>query len=149
MQCPSTDVFIIRCKHNNDVLVHTRAHSLYMQLRLGTRSNNINNIARTARMPVERYASEYNMRHGRRGMAIIFNHEHFEVMSLKARAGTNVDCENLRNTLDRLHFDVVVYKDYRFSEIQHQIETSKYYFAPLLSNMYICSCVWKCARVIV
>lgn len=75
-------------------------------------------------MPVERYASEYNMKHGKRGMAIIFNHEHFEVMSLKARAGTNVDCENLRNTLDRLHFDVTVLKDLRFSEIQHHIEQS-------------------------
>lgn len=76
-------------------------------------------------MPVERYASEYNMKHGKRGMAIIFNHEHFEVMSLKARAGTNVDCENLRNTLDRLHFDVTVLKDLRFSDIQHHIEQSK------------------------
>lgn len=77
-------------------------------------------------MPVERYASEYNMKHGKRGMAIIFNHEHFEVMSLKARAGTNVDCENLRNTLDRLHFDVTVLKDLRFSEIQHHIEQSNW-----------------------
>lgn len=75
-------------------------------------------------MPVERYASEYNMKHGKRGMAIIFNHEHFEVMSLKPRAGTNVDCENLRNTLDRLHFDVTVLKDLRFSDMQHHIEQS-------------------------
>lgn len=90
-------------------------------------SNNSSNIiSRVARMPVERYASEYNMKHGKRGMAIIFNHEHFEVMSLKARAGTNVDCENLRNTLDRLHFDVTVLKDLRFSDIQHHIEQCKF-----------------------
>lgn len=89
-------------------------------------NNSPNSISRVARMPVERYASEYNMKHGKRGMAIIFNHEHFEVMSLKPRAGTNVDCENLRNTLDRLNFDVTVLKDLRFSDIQHHIEQSKF-----------------------
>lgn len=90
-------------------------------------SNNHSNLARVANMPVERYASEYNMKHGKRGMAIIFNHEHFEVLSLKSRAGTNVDCENLKNTLDRLHFDVTVYKDYRFNEIQQKIEECKWW----------------------
>lgn len=43
-------------------------------------------------------------------------------MSLKSRTGTNVDCENLRQTLDLLHFDVHIYKDLRFTEIQQQIE---------------------------
>jgi hypothetical protein len=38
-----------------------------------------------ARMPVERYASEYNMQHLKRGYAIIFNHENFEIPSLKSR----------------------------------------------------------------
>lgn len=77
-------------------------------------------------MPVERYASEYNMKHVRRGMAIIFNHEHFDIQSLKSRTGTNVDCENLRNTLDRLQFDVVVHKDLRYGDIQQKIEECKY-----------------------
>lgn len=76
-------------------------------------------------MPVERYASEYNMKHSKRGMAIIFNHEHFEIMSLKSRTGTNVDCENLRHTLDRLQFEVVVHKDLRYCEIQQEIEKCK------------------------
>lgn len=77
-------------------------------------------------MPVERYASEYNMNHSKRGLAIIFNHEHFDVMSLKSRAGTNVDCENLKNTLERLHFDVTVLKDQRFNDIQSYVEESKF-----------------------
>lgn len=85
-------------------------------------SNNNPNLARFARMPVERYASQYNMSHGKRGLAIIFNHEHFDIMSLKSRAGTNVDCEKLRDTLDRLHFEVTVHRDLCYSEIQQQIE---------------------------
>lgn len=75
-------------------------------------------------MPAERYAVEYNMKHNKRGIAIIFNHEHFDVMSLKSRAGTNVDCERLRITLERLHFDVIVHKDLRFDDIKDQIEQS-------------------------
>lgn len=77
-------------------------------------------------MPVDRYAAEYNMRHNKRGMAIIFNHEHFEIMSLKSRTGTNVDCENLRHTLEHLQFDVVVYKDLRYGDIQQKIEERKH-----------------------
>lgn len=74
-------------------------------------------------MPVERYACEYNMKHNKRGMAIILNHEHFEVMSLKSRTGTNVDCENLRHALEHLHFDTTVLKDLRYTEIQSHIES--------------------------
>lgn len=80
-----------------------------------------NNHAKDATMPVERYASEYNMNHVHRGMAIIFNHENFELSSLKARAGTNVDCENLQKTLTYLHFNVKVYKDFTLGQIQKLI----------------------------
>lgn len=73
-------------------------------------------------MPVERYASEYNMKHLKRGMAIIFNHENFEIPSLKSRAGTNVDCENLYQALTHLNFEVSLYKDLKLREIQSQIE---------------------------
>jgi len=79
--------------------------------------------AKFAQMPVERYASHYNMKHNKRGIAIIFNHEHFEIMSLKSRTGTNVDCENLRHALETLNFDTQVYKDLRFNEIQREVET--------------------------
>ncbi|XP_023164047.1 caspase [Drosophila hydei] len=76
-----------------------------------------------AKMVTDRHAAEYNMRHKNRGMAIIFNHEHFTVQSLKARAGTNVDCENLSRVLKQLDFDVSVYKDCRYQEI---LSTIKY-----------------------
>lgn len=88
--------------------------------------NNANN-ARFARMPTERYASEYNMRHNKRGMAIIFNHEHFDIPSLKSRTGTNVDCENLRHSLEYLQFDVIVYKDMRYADIHQKIEEREYF----------------------
>lgn len=76
-------------------------------------------------MPVDRYASEYNMKHTRRGMAIIFNHEHFDIQSLKSRTGTNVDCENLKNTLERLSFDVTVHRDKRYNEIIDAVDRCK------------------------
>ncbi|XP_030388468.1 caspase-1 isoform X1 [Scaptodrosophila lebanonensis] len=75
-----------------------------------------------ARMPVDRYASEYNMNHKNRGKALIFNHELFDIPSLKARSGTNVDCEELRKALKRLDFDVSVHKDCKFREILEHIE---------------------------
>uniref|UniRef100_A0A182N1J2 Caspase n=1 Tax=Anopheles dirus TaxID=7168 RepID=A0A182N1J2_9DIPT len=75
-----------------------------------------------ARMPVERYASDYNMNHKRRGLALIFNHENFDVLQLKARAGTNVDCENLTTALKDLDFEVRVHKDLKLRELQREIE---------------------------
>jgi len=79
-----------------------------------------------AKMPAARFASEYNMNHAKRGIALIFNHEHFDFPSLKSRAGTNVDCENLSNTLRNLHFDVSIFKDFKQQEIMEQIsEVSK------------------------
>ncbi|BFG06234.1 caspase-1 [Drosophila madeirensis] len=75
-----------------------------------------------ARMPVERYASEYNMNHKHRGQAMIFNHEFFEIPTLRARAGTNVDAEELRKSFKRLGFDVSVYKDCKWQSIRDQIQ---------------------------
>lgn len=77
---------------------------------------------KVARMPVERYASEYNMSHSKRGTALIFNHEVFEIPSLKPRAGTNVDCDNLCKALSAIHFDVKLYKDLRLRDMMQRIE---------------------------
>lgn len=92
-----------------------------------THANSSNNThaARVANMPVERYASEYNMKHTSRGMAIIFNHEHFDIQSLKSRTGTNVDCENLKNTLERLSFEVTVHRDMRYNDIMDAVDRCK------------------------
>jgi caspase-like apoptosis-related cysteine protease len=75
-----------------------------------------------AKMPAARFASEYNMNHPKRGIALIFNHENFDIPSLKSRAGTNVDCENLSNTLKNLHFNVSIFKDFKQMEMMHEID---------------------------
>ncbi|XP_017847132.1 caspase [Drosophila busckii] len=75
-----------------------------------------------AKMVTDRHAAEYNMRHKNRGMALIFNHEHFDVPTLKSRAGTNVDCENLSRVLKQMDFDVTVHKDCRYKEILRTVE---------------------------
>lgn len=78
-------------------------------------------------MPTQRYASEYNMNHSKRGYALIFNHEHFDMPSLKSRAGTNVDCENLMDSLKSLHFDVSMYKDCKLNEMLSEVNNGKIY----------------------
>lgn len=77
-------------------------------------------------MPVQRFAAEYNMGHSKRGMAIIFNHEHFQSKSLTPRTGTNSDCRKMRDALNQLQFDVVVHKDLRYDEIQDICGKCKY-----------------------
>ncbi|KAH0552661.1 caspase-1-like [Cotesia glomerata] len=73
--------------------------------------------------PTEKYASHYNMSHPKRGFAIIFNHEFFNVSnSLKPRTGTNVDCENLIATLKSLAFDVFDYHNLNHRDIVKHLE---------------------------
>ncbi|XP_014208798.1 caspase-1-like [Copidosoma floridanum] len=72
--------------------------------------------------PTERYATHYNMNHGKRGLAIIFNHEFFNVSHLKPRCGTNIDCENLTNTLKSLGFDVNDFHNYTHKDIHKYLE---------------------------
>ncbi|KAK2580379.1 hypothetical protein KPH14_006134 [Odynerus spinipes] len=67
--------------------------------------------------PTERYATHYNMDHPKRGLAIIFNHEHFFINHLKSRSGTNVDCDNLKATLECLGFEVKVYSNYTSKDV--------------------------------
>lgn len=42
-------------------------------------------------------------------------------LHLRFRAGTNVDSENLSNTLRNLHFDVSIYKDFKNNEMMQEI----------------------------
>lgn len=75
-----------------------------------------------ARMPVERYASEYNMSHKHRGVALIFNHEFFDIPSLKSRTGTNVDAQELKKAFENLGFAVSVHKDCKLRDILKHVE---------------------------
>ena len=65
----------------------------------------------------------YNMNHSRRGIAVILNHENFdEHLGLSVRNGTDVDQENLLMTLQQLDFEVKVYKDLPYKEIENILE---------------------------
>lgn len=79
-----------------------------------------------AKMPVAKYASHYNMGHKKRGLALIFNHEKFECGNLKPRAGTNEDCKNLKECLINLGFDVHVFVDLNYFDIEDHIKRSEY-----------------------
>ncbi|ENN70927.1 hypothetical protein D910_05588 [Dendroctonus ponderosae] len=74
-----------------------------------------------ARMPVPKYATHYKMDHKKRGVALIFNHEMFECFGLKSRAGTNEDCRNLSDSLRYLGFDVQIFKDLSYMELENRI----------------------------
>lgn len=76
-----------------------------------------------APMPAERDAECYNMNHRRRGLAIIFNHKNFDMrLGLKTRNGTDADRDNLRSTLRSLDFDVKVYNDLEFKNMEQILE---------------------------
>jgi caspase-like apoptosis-related cysteine protease len=62
------------------------------------------------------------MNHKRRGMAIIFNHEFFDIHSLKHRNGTNVDRDNLKLALMDLGFEVMVHDNLRSKDILKIVE---------------------------
>lgn len=74
-----------------------------------------------ARMPVDRNAAYYNMNHKSRGMAIIFNHEHFDIHSLKSRTGTSVDGDNLSKVLKGLGFRVSILNNLNAEDVNRYI----------------------------
>jgi len=78
-----------------------------------------------ARMPCEKESEVYNMRHRRRGVAFIFNHKHFDQrLGLKQRNGTDADRDNLRLTLRQLDFEVRVYDDLPWKDIDRTLENA-------------------------
>ena len=73
--------------------------------------------------PVGRSSEFYNMNHPLRGVAIIFNHKHFDTrLGLKTRIGTDTDRENLRITLRQLDFEVRIYNDLQYREMENILE---------------------------
>uniref|UniRef100_A0A3Q3KF63 Caspase-6 n=1 Tax=Monopterus albus TaxID=43700 RepID=A0A3Q3KF63_MONAL len=61
---------------------------------------------------------EYRMNHRRRGLAIIFNHEHFFwKLGMNDRYGTNADQYSLEKRLKELDFEVKTYVDRRQEEV--------------------------------
>lgn len=66
---------------------------------------------------------EYNCDNPKAGIALIFNHESFDVN--ESRIGTDIDRDQIKKTLDNYGFDVRVYDDSTFEEINDILEISK------------------------
>ncbi|XP_014470308.1 PREDICTED: caspase-1-like isoform X2 [Dinoponera quadriceps] len=94
------------CSLKPDGKNHTMIRDDDVSDAFGCTRNSIVPIGPLQTAPTDRYAFYYKMSHEKRGLAIIFNHEFFTVSHLKPRCGTNVDCENLSNTLKNLGFEV-------------------------------------------
>lgn len=86
----------------------------------GTKTTNGGNLI--AQMSADIDAVFYKMDHPKRGLAVIFNHENFDIKSLKSRSGTKVDRDNLKESLSRLSFDVKVYNDLTYGEIRKIVD---------------------------
>ncbi|XP_072261809.1 caspase-6 isoform X2 [Pyxicephalus adspersus] len=68
-------------------------------------------------------AAEYNMKHGRRGFALIFNHEWFNFrLTLPERRGTQTDQLNLERRLTQLGFEVKHYFNLPADEVHQKIQ---------------------------
>lgn len=76
----------------------------------------------SAVMVTHRYAFEYKMSHPHRGLAMIFSHEHFNKKSLSSRPETDIDSENLSCVLQKLGFDVQIYKDLHYKNLKKTIK---------------------------
>lgn len=74
-------------------------------------------------MPVDKDAIYYNMNHKRRGIALIFNHEVFNIPSLKNRCGTKVDYERLKKTFKKLSFEIIAFHDLTTEQVSKEVET--------------------------
>ncbi|KAG8222200.1 hypothetical protein J437_LFUL001292 [Ladona fulva] len=61
---------------------------------------------------------KYKMNHDKRGIALIFNHEHFTSKGLMNREGTEEDGKRLSNTMLSLGFEVRHYQDKTWSDIK-------------------------------
>lgn len=79
---------------------------------------------KNVKIDVNPYDDEYNMKHKRRGIAIILNHVHFE--NMVERKGSENDTLNLKTSLSKLGFDVQIYTDPTFKTITTVLQSSKY-----------------------
>lgn len=98
------------------------------------RNSITSSIASLQTSPTARYATHYKMNHSKRGIALIFNQEFFTAAHLKPRIGTNVDCDNLINTLKNLGFEVNDVHNSTHADIVKQLERGKSY---LLIYMFV------------
>uniref|UniRef100_A0A182RLG1 Caspase n=1 Tax=Anopheles funestus TaxID=62324 RepID=A0A182RLG1_ANOFN len=66
------------------------------------------------------FDEEYDTSNPRRGMAIILHHENFELMN--KREGSSRDRDTATTVLTNMQFDVRVYNDLRYNELNRELE---------------------------
>jgi caspase-like apoptosis-related cysteine protease len=87
-----------------------------------------------AECPVDRDSPVYNMKHRRRGIAYIFNHERFDSsLKLEVRAGSSTDVFNLQLALSHLGFQVFCFKDNGICQIRDIIKQRNFLVCIVLS----------------
>ncbi|XP_078022360.1 caspase-6-like isoform X5 [Epinephelus lanceolatus] len=67
-------------------------------------------------------AEEYKMDNKRRGLALIFNQEHFQDDFFDARRGTEADRKNLEKRLKELKFEVRAYDDLGKKDVEDRLK---------------------------
>lgn len=79
-------------------------------------------------MPVDKDAKDYNLNHGKRGVAVILCHTAYDdTMKLQHREGTDHDISRLIKTLEnKLQFDVRIIQNCKLSEILTSLEMGEY-----------------------
>lgn len=77
-------------------------------------------------LPHNNIIREYSMTHKKRGLAVIFNQENFELhFNLASRTGTEVDLDSLIKTFERLNFEVIPHTDLDLKGITKNLENGK------------------------
>lgn len=80
---------------------------------------------KVVKIDLDPFTEEYNMKHKRRGVALILNHVHFDKMA--TRKGSIKDSLDLKASLDKLGFEVRIYNDPATTAITTILQSSKYY----------------------
>ncbi|PNF30631.1 hypothetical protein B7P43_G06128 [Cryptotermes secundus] len=78
-------------------------------------------VSMAVEMPVAWDASEYNMKHKRRGQAVIFNHDTFDTNDYAPREGSKLDVKKLHETFTSLLFEVTIHNNLEYSDIKEAI----------------------------
>ncbi|XP_065351519.1 caspase-1-like isoform X2 [Cloeon dipterum] len=88
------------------------------------KGTNTNGKRREKKKPLVKEDPFYNMRHEKRGKAIIFNHFHYDAkLYLDPRNGTERDVIRLKQAFKKHSFKVEVYDNLTVGDIQYAVQT--------------------------
>ncbi|XP_032042915.1 caspase-6 [Aythya fuligula] len=86
------------------------------------RNQNITEVDALDKRQMYDPAEQYKMTHRRRGVALIFNHEHFYwQLMLPERRGTSADGNNLKRSLTDLGFEVRDFENLRAGDVLQKV----------------------------